>query len=376
MADSFDFIVVGAGIGGAAAAYWLARHGRTAIVEREAQPGYHTTGRSAAQFITSYGPPQARALSRASLPFFLQPPPGFAAQPLMHTRSVLAVAGPGQQALLDEAWDAVASVCDTGLRLDARAVLARVPVLRADQLIGGVLEPDSWDMDVNAMHQGYLRGARAHGAQLLCDTEVLHGERSQGQWVLHGKGDRTLRAPVIVNAAGAWCDAFAARCGVAPIGLVPKRRTAFMFAPPDGVDCTTWPLVHAADGGWYIKPDAGLLLGSPANEDPMPPQDVQPEELDIAIAVDRIERATTLTVRPRRAWAGLRSFVADGGLVAGFEATAPGFCWCAGQGGYGIQTSAAMGEATAALAAGRPLPDHLQAFGIDAALLSPQRLRI
>jgi D-arginine dehydrogenase len=179
---------------------------------------------------------------------------------------------------------------------------------------------------------------------------------------------------VLINAAGAWCDAVAQLAGVRPIGLVPKRRSAFMFAPPSGLRVHDWPCVAAADESWYIKPDAGLLLGSPANADATHPQDVQPEELDIAIGIDRIESMTTLKVnRPTRRWAGLRSFVADGDLVGGFDAAAAGFFWLAAQGGYGIQTSAAMGQACAALASGRPIPPHIADFGLSAAMLSPER---
>ena len=178
---------------------------------------------------------------------------------------------------------------------------------------------------------------------------------------------------MLVNAAGAWCDTIAALAGVAPIGLVPKRRSIFTFAPPADTDTTHWPLFGSIDERWYVKPDAGLLLGSPANADPVPAQDVQPEELDIALAIDRIEAATTLRVQPRRTWAGLRSFVADGDLVGGFAAAAPGFFWVAAQGGYGIQTLAAMGEACAALARGLPLPRRIAAFGLDAAALAPDR---
>ena len=148
-----------------------------------------------------------------------------------------------------------------------------------------------------------------------------------------------------------------------------------MFAPPPGLEVSRWPSVVGADESWYFKPDAGLLLGSPANADPVPPQDVQPEELDIAIGIDRIQAHTTLQIRrPLRSWAGLRSFVADGDLVGGFDAAVPGFFWVAAQGGYGIQTSAAMGQACAALLRGQPLPQHLADFGLTAAMLSPARL--
>jgi D-arginine dehydrogenase len=183
------------------------------------------------------------------------------------------------------------------------------------------------------------------------------------------------RAPVLVNAAGAWCDEIAALAGVARIGLVPKRRSAFMFDAPQLPGWSQWPMCIGLDHSWYIKPDAGMMLGSPANEEPMAPQDVQPEEMDIALGVHRIEEMTTLEIRrPGRRWAGLRSFVADGDLVGGFDAGAPGFFWLAAQGGYGIQTSAAMGEACAALVLGQPLPQRIADYGLSAAMLSPARL--
>jgi D-arginine dehydrogenase len=180
---------------------------------------------------------------------------------------------------------------------------------------------------------------------------------------------------VVVIAAGAWCDAVAQLAGAAPIGLVAKRRSAFVFAPPADVASAAWPLFAGIDESWYVKPDAGMLLGSPANADPVAPQDVQPEELDIALAVDRIEVMTTLQVRrPTRRWAGLRSFVADGDLVGGFDPAVAGLFWVAAQGGYGIQTSAAMGEACAALVRGLPLPARIAAFGLSEAMLAPARL--
>ncbi|MGU1584089.1 FAD-dependent catabolic D-arginine dehydrogenase DauA, partial [Pseudomonas aeruginosa] len=178
-----------------------------------------------------------------------------------------------------------------------------------------------------------------------------------------------------VNAAGAWCDAIAGLAGVRPLGLQPKRRSAFIFAPPPGIDCHDWPMLVSLDESFYLKPDAGMLLGSPANADPVEAHDVQPEQLDIATGMYLIEEATTLTIRrPEHTWAGLRSFVADGDLVAGYAADAEGFFWVAAQGGYGIQTSAAMGEASAALIRHQPLPAHLREHGLDEAMLSPRRL--
>ncbi len=369
-----DFLIVGAGIAGASIAHWLAPHGRTVLLEREEQPGYHSTGRSAALYLESYGTPQVRSLTLASRAFFDAPPPGFAEHPLLTPRGALTIARPDEEALLEAHWQVLLGFDIARERLDAAAACARVPVLRPERIAGAVLEPDAADMDVHAIHQGYLRGMRQHGGELVCGAEVVAIERTQERWHVR-VAERSYRAPVLVNAAGAWCDALAAMAGVAPIGLVPKRRSAMLFAPPEGMDARAWPMCIGADHSWYMKPDAGLLLGSPANEDPMSPQDVQPEEFDIALAIHHIEEMTTLQIRrPTRIWAGLRSFVADGDLVGGFDAAAPGFFWLAAQGGYGIQTSAAMGEACAALARGEPLPQRIADFGVTAAMLSPARL--
>lgn len=373
-ATGADVLVIGAGIAGASVAHALARHARVLVLEREAQPGYHSTGRSAAQYIASYGPPQVRALTVASRGFLEQPPAGFADVPLLKRRSTLTVGFTGQEALLDEAEAVLRAVADSGERLDADAARAMVPVLRREHLIGAIHEPESYDIDVHALHQAYLRGLRRGGGAVVTGAEVTALRFEQGRWRLSA-GGAAYEAPVVVNAAGAWCDVIAGLAGVAPIGLVPRRRSALIFAPPAGLETAHWPLVIAADHGWYVKPDAGQLLGSPANEDATEPQDVQPEEMDIALAMHRIEQATTLQVRPSHTWAGLRSFVPDGDLVGGWDAQAPGFFWIAGQGGYGIQTSPAMGEACAALIRRQPLPAHVAGAGLTPAMLSPQRLR-
>lgn len=374
---SVDVLIVGAGIAGASLACFLAPHARVVMLERESQAGYHSTGRSAAMFIESYGNAQVRALTRASRAFFERPPHGFSAHPILTPRGALFVATAAQRAQLDAHWALLQPLSPLARRLDRGEARAMVPVLRPDDLIGGAYDADAMDMDVHALHQGYLRAARAAGATLLCDADVAAIAHARGAWQVRTTDGRAFEAAVLVDAAGAWADAIAELAGIAPIGLEPRRRSAFVFAPPDGLDASGWPLVIGADEDWYIKPDAGLLLGSPANADLVAPHDVQPEELDIATAIHRIEQMTTLTVRrPKRTWAGLRSFVADSGLVGGFEPGAPsGFFWLAAQGGYGIQTSAAMGEACASLVRGVPIPARIADVGIDAAMLSPQRLR-
>ncbi len=330
MENRADFLVIGAGIAGASIGYFLAPHGRVILLERESQPGYHTTGRSAALFIESYGTPQVRALTCASCAFFERPPQGFSAHALLAPRGALFVGAEAQSAALDEAYETARSVSPRVRRLSVEEAHALVPVLSPGTR--AVLEEDPMDMDVNAIHQGFLRGLKARGGQVRCEAEVTRCERSGDDWEV-AAGGKTYRSPVVVNAAGAWCDAIAALAGARPIGLQPKRRSAFIFAPPEGASSTRWPMVIGAGESFYFKPDAAMLLGSPANEDPVDPQDVQPEEYDIALGIERIEQATTIRIRqPTRVWAGLRSFVADGDLVGGFDPHCKGFFWLAAQG--------------------------------------------
>jgi len=371
-----DFLIIGGGIAAASVGYWLAPHGRVILLERESQPGYHSTGRSAALFMESYGTPQVRALTLASRAFFDRPPAGFTDHPLLSPRGALMVAEPGQEAELEHWWDALRSVTPRAQRLDAAGACTLVPVLRPERVAAAVFEPDAADMDVHAIHQGFLRGVLHAGGSIVCDAEAAALRRAGGQWQVEA-GGQVYEAPVVINAAGAWADVIAQRAGLPPLGLQPKRRAAFIFAPPEGASIHAWPMVIGVGEDWYIKPDAGMLLGSPANADPVEPQDVQPEELDIALGIHRIQEMTTMTIRrPTRTWAGLRSFVTDGDLVGGFDPAAPGFFWVAAQGGYGIQTSAAMGEACAALARGLPIPERIAGFGLTEQMLSPARLRV
>ncbi len=357
--QDFDVIVIGAGIAGASLAYFLAPHASVAVVEREGQPGYHSTGRSAAYFAPSYGPPQVRALTRASHAF-LQAVPG-----VLSPRGSLFPARASQLDSLHQLRDRLRAEGARGVSLlDTSAAQALVPVLRAEAAAAALHDTDGSDIDVHTLHQHCLRGARAANAQVFCDFEVTHLERTRGHWQVRA-ADRTLRAPVVVNAAGAWADVLAALAGARPLGLQPKRRSAFTFAPPPGLDTRAWPCVVGIDEDFYFKPDAGVLLGSPANADAVPAHDVVAEELDIASGIARIEDATTLVIRrPLRTWAGLRSFVPDGALVGGFDDAQPGFFWCCGQGGYGIQTSAAMGAACAARILGHDLPPYITDQGL------------
>ena len=375
MATPFDLIVVGAGIAGAAAGAHLAADRRVVVLERESQPGYHSTGRSAALFTETYGNRAIRTLTGAGRAYYMARADGLAEHPILTPRGALMFAMPGQEAALDAAWDDLSSLDPRVGRLTATEARAMVPVLRADCVVGAVYEPDAMDIDVHALHQAYLRRLRQHGGRVVTGAEVTALDRSAGCWTARtSAGDFT--APVVVNAAGAWADVVAGLAGLPPIGLVPKRRTALTVAAPPGIDSAGWPMTLDVEESFYFKPDAGRLLVSPADETPMPPCDVQPDELDIAIAIDRLTQATTIEVaRVERKWAGLRSFVADKTTVCGFEPLAHGFFWLAGQGGYGIQTAEGMARCAVSLIERGVLSEDIAAKGVAAETLGPARFR-
>jgi D-arginine dehydrogenase len=373
-AESFDIAVVGAGIAGASAASELSASQRVILIEREAQPGYHTTGRSAALFSETYGPPVIRALSRASKKFFELPPQGFCDKPLLSPRGALMVARADQLGAVDAMLDEL-SRSGRVMRLDAGQAKAMMPLLREGYAAGAVFDQGARDIDVHALHHAYLRRFRANGGEVRTQTEILGVERSSDVWsVVTRRG--TIRAATIVNAAGAWADEVADMAGAGRIGLIPKRRTALIISAPQDSNPASWPMAVDIAEEFYLKPEAGRLLISPADETPSPPCDAQPEEIDVALCIDRIERAFNVTVtRVENKWAGLRSFVADKTPVAGFDPGVPGFFWLAGQGGYGIQTAPALARTAAAMLTGKGLPSDVSDEGVTEASLAPLRLR-
>jgi D-arginine dehydrogenase len=326
-------------------------------------------------YFETYGNPLVRALTRASRAFLEHPPEGFAEVPLLTPRGALFVADAARVDKLD-AMVAEADDPESLRRVDAAEALRQCPILRPERVAGGVLDLTGRDMDVAALHQGYLRAARRAGATIVTRIADTRLERAGPDWVVNSQAGIFV-APVIVNATGAWADAVARQAGVRPIGLQPLRRTAVTLPSPPGLDIGGWPMVIDVDEQFYFKPDAGNLLLSPADENPTEPCDAAPDEFDVAIAVDRFESATTLSVRRLvHRWAGLRSFVADRSPVAGFDPDAEGFFWLAGQGGYGIQMAPALARAAAAMLTGQPLPADLTREGVTAQGLSVVRLRL
>ncbi|MDX8534156.1 FAD-binding oxidoreductase [Mesorhizobium sp. VK25A] len=367
-------MIIGGGMAGASAAYWLAADRHVTILEAEPHCGMHTTGRSAALFIEGYGNAAIRAFTRASRPFFVAPPNGFCEAPLLSPRGCLVIGSPDSQETLKAQFAEVGSESAVPMEwLDPAQVRAAIPVLRDDYQTSGFIDHAAMDMDVDAMHQGFLRGARRAGAAVVTNARVVEIDRKDGVWTVTTTAG-AFSATVLVNAAGAWADRIATLAGAAPLGLVPKRRTALLVEPPPGVDIAAWPAVTDVDEQFYFKPSSGMLLLSPADETPSEPCDAQPDEMDIAIAVDRVQGAADIPVRHiSRSWAGLRSFFPDKTPAVGWDAKTEGFFWLAGQGGYGIQTAPALGQTAAALLTGGHLPARFHDTGADAALLSPER---
>jgi len=373
MAQRYDVAVVGAGIVGASAAMALSATHRVLLLEGESQPGYHTTGRSAAVFEEAYGPAAIRKLANASRSFLSHPPPAFSEHPLLTPRGVVFAANAAGSASIDKAL--VDALPGTIREIERSEAVALCPALDADWLDRALLEKGAMDMDVAAIHRGYLRKFAAAGGTLLCSAGVSGLTRAGSIWrIATAAGD--FEAAHIVNAAGAWADEIASLAGAAPVGLAPRRRTALVFAPPVDAGAThTWPMVVEIDDEFYFKPDAGLLLASPADETPSPPCDAQAEEIDVATCIARIEAATRLRVASvKRKWAGLRCFVADRRPVLGPDPAVPGFHWAAALGGYGIMTSPATGRIVAAGVRGEEIPAELVAAGLAWRDFSPARL--
>lgn len=369
MAETADILIIGGGIAGASVAAELAAERRVLVLEMESQPGYHATGRSAAMYEPSDGAPLVRALTRASGAFFADPPTGFVETPLLSPRGVLMLGYAGDEASIE-----YARRCGYE-DVDAAFARARLPIVRTEGAIAILWDGTAQDIDVDALHAGRLRALRRTGSRVVVEGKVLQGTRQGAVWRLETAAG-SFEAPIIVNAAGAWADQIAMGCGVRPVGLQPKRRSAAIIAGPDGVRVQDWPEILPADISFYCKPMGGKLMLSPAEEEPTEPHDAWADDLRLAEAVEKLEAMTELSVqRLERTWGGLRTFAPDGLPIVGFDPEAAGFFWLAGQGGYGIQTSPAMSRLAAALLTGQGLPTEMTKEAIDAEQLSPRRFR-
>ncbi|WP_247119294.1 NAD(P)/FAD-dependent oxidoreductase [Kordiimonas marina] len=368
-------MIIGAGIAGAGMAYRLAPKGSVAVLDMEAQAGYHTTGRSAAFYAETYGGPKLQPLTTASKGFFRAPPEGFSEAPLQGPLGAIHIFREDQREEADAAL-AEMSVLPGVRVLPAEEVLRRAPYLKPDMLTAGIDDPDCANLDVAALHQGYLKGAKAHGAQVLLESGLESAVYEGGRWQVKTRTG-ALTARVLINTAGAWADQVAERAGVKPLGVTPLRRTIVTFKNPQGLPFDRHgPVIIDVGEAFYFKPEGEGYMVSPADETPSVPTDAQPELEDIAVAVDHFERVTGATVEKLEAkWAGLRTFAPDRAPVIGFDADQPAFFWSVGQGGYGIQTSPAWSALAATLVLGEDLPEELKAHGVRPELYSPARFR-
>jgi len=364
MTEVYDVAVIGGGMAGASLAAELAPHARVLLAEAEPMPGYHTTGRSAAFWEECYGGPDVAPLTLASGPYLRE-------HGLLAPRGALYIARADDRAAL-EAFEAM--FAGSGVRLDrlGRAAMERyVPGLRSDW-DQALFEPTCADIDVAGLHQHYLAGARKGGADLRTSARLERAEREGQAWRLDFGKTGEARAALLVDAAGAWADEVAAIAGVGPLGITPLRRTIAQLRT-DPRPAADLPLVLDINGGFYFKPESGRLWLSPHDETPSAPCDAAPEELDVALAIDRFGQVVdwrVLTVE--RKWAGLRSFAPDRLPVYGFDPRRDGFFWFAGQGGFGIQTAPAAARLAAQILLG--LPRDAMTAPLDTALYAPERL--
>ena len=361
MSKDFDIIVIGAGIAGASVAAHLAGTHTVAICEMEERPGYHTTGRSAAMYEPNYGPPPMLALTRASGEYFRTG--GF-----LTPRNTVFFAPQGQ----DDAFERLMGI-QKGMR-EISITTARdiFPYLREGYARRAVLDEGTADIDVDALHQSYLKLFRQRGGALHCHRPVRSLERN-GLWTVEA-GAEQLRAQIIVDAAGAWGDVVAAMAGRKRVGLQPKRRSMAVVPGPEGADIMKWPMVGDVGETWYCKPQSGKLLISPADATPVDPHDAYADDMTLAEGIERFSEGVDYEVtRVERSWGGLRSFAPDGNPVVGYDGTGDGFFWLIGQGGFGIQSAPALSHLAAALVRGEEAPADIMDEGLELSAISPKR---
>jgi D-arginine dehydrogenase len=349
---------VGGGVAGLSAAAALSEQAQVIVLEAEEQIGYHSSGRSATMLHYALGNPLVRALTLASRPFFDQPPEGFTGVPLGQRMPVLIHARESELVALDELDSAIAPFA-TLERVGEQEILELCPVLRVGDggSVAGIVDRNGLRLDPHALLQGYGRALRNRGGEIVTSARVASIHRQDASWQVETERGERFFAPILVNAAGAWADRVAEMAGVSPIGLQPKSRTIITFDAPGGVDPSSWPFAKTVLDELYFAPESGRLFASPMDEVPSEPTDAQPDDYEVALAAHRMEERTTVTVgRIHSRWAGLRSFAPDRHPVAGFAPGAEGFFWLAGQGGFGLQTSPMMAQATKSLILGSPWP--------------------
>ena len=369
MSRTADIIVIGGGIAGASVAADLARDHKIVILEMEESPGYHSTGRSAATYEPNYGPAPIRSLTRASRDFFETPPQGFAASALVSPRQTVFVIPEHQEREAE-------ALLKSGVEFSPITVAEacrQFPPLRAAYVKAALLDATTADIDVDLLHQGFLRLVKAQGGEIVCKAEAQAIARKDGMWQV-ATPQGAFAAPILINAAGAWGDEVARKAGLAPVGLQPKRRSMAVVPVEPDMNVMAWSFVGDVGETWYAKPAGGSLLVSPAEAVPVEPHDAYADDMTLAEGIARFQEAVDFEVTHLAgSWGGLRSFAPDGNPVCGFDRRAEGFFWLIGQGGYGIQTSPALGELAAALVRHKAVPGHIEREGLRPDDLSPAR---
>jgi D-arginine dehydrogenase len=372
--QTFDVAIIGGGIAGLSLAYFLSPHRSVVVLERETALGYHSTGRSAAEFVLRYNASEICQLATIAKDFFDGPPEGFSDIPLLKQRGGVMIASAEKASRLEEVFLTELAFTPGLEPLDEEEILARVPILKPGYAAAAFYDPNFWDIEVESLLQGYVKGTRRNGAEIRERHTVLSASHDGQAWAIE-TSTGLVRAKTVVNAAGGWADPTAEIFGVKPLGIIPHRRTAITVDLPEGIDISAMPEINEIDEDFYMKPDAGRLLACPADATPCEPGDVQPEELDVAWAAHYVEEATTIPVRRvAKSWAGMRSFSSDRLPVIGAAPDQPDFFWVAGQGGYGILTSPALGALAASLLTGQPRPEGFDAQALDPSKFNPVRL--
>lgn len=373
MAEKTDFIVIGGGIAGLSVAYELSAYGSVIVLEAEGAVGYHSTGRSAAVMSENYGPALWSRLVTASRPFLESPPDGFVEVPLVSPRGALFLALQHEQDALRAQADELARRGASFELMTPDDALKICPVIRPEKFALALYEADCKDVDTDALMGGYSRALRRRGGQIVTNSPVVRLAVELAGW--HVWTDKAeFSAGTVINAAGGWAQQVAKMAGLGYRNVVPFRRTAVTFDPPMGSDIKSWPMTFDVAETFYFKPESGRIMVSPVDMKPSEPCDAQADELETAIAIDRIHTFTTMEVRSiSHKWGGLRTFAPDHEPVIGRDPEVDNFIWLAGQGGNGVMAGPAAARLAASLATGSAIPPDIAALGITEESASPGR---